>query len=109
MLRYGLPVMCAALSALLTSCTNSVPDTHDADVSALKDNETVWVKDAATKDLEKFVAHYADDASVLLPDTPIMTGKDAIRGVLKPMIGDPNFAVTFEAAKVDVAKSGELG
>ena len=107
--RYGLPVMCAALSALLTSCTNSAPDTHDADVSALKDNETVWVKDAATKDLEKFVAHYADDASVLLPDTPILTGKDAIRGVLKPMIGDPNFAVTFEAAKVDVAKSGELG
>src|SRR6202035_1091129 len=109
MLRYGLLVTCVAFSALLTSCTNSTPDTHDADVSALKDTEAAWVKDAATKDLEKFVAHYTDDASVLIPDTPILTGKDAIRGGLKPMMSDPNFAVTFGATKVDAAKSGDLG
>ena len=50
--------------------------------------EAAWVRDAATKDVEKWVAHYADDASVLLPDTPILTGKEAIRGGLKPMISD---------------------
>ena len=109
MLRYGLLVTCVALSALLTGCMNSTPDTRDADVSALKDTEAGWVKDAATKDVEKWVAHYTDDASVLLPDTPILTGKDAIRGGLKPMMSDPNFAVTFGATKVDVAKSGDLG
>ena len=97
-----------ALSALLTSCTKSTPDTHDADVAALKDTEATWVKDAATKDVEKWVAHYTDDASVLLPDTPILTGKEAIRGGLRPMLSDPNFAVTFGATKVDVAKSGDL-
>ena len=46
---------------------------------------------------------------MLLPDTPILTGKAAIRAGLKPMIGDPNFAVTFGPTKVDVAKSGDLG
>ncbi len=109
MLRYGLLVTCVALSALLTSCTKSTPDTHDADVSALKDTEAAWVKDAATKDVEKWVAHYTDDASLLVPYTPILTGKEAIGGGLKPMLGDPNFAVTFGATKVDVAKSGDLG
>lgn len=109
MLRYGLLVTCLALSALLTGCANSAPDTHDADVSALKDTEAAWVKDAATKDVDKWVAYYTDDASVLLPDTPILTGKAAIRAGLKPMIGDPNFAVTFGPTKVDVAKSGDLG
>ena len=109
MRRYCLLGTCVALSALLMSCASSTPDTHDADVSALKDTEAAWVKDAATKDVEKWVAHYTDDASVLLPETPILTGKDAIRGGLKPMLSDPNFAVTFGATKVDVAKSGDLG
>jgi hypothetical protein len=72
---YRLLATCVALSALLTSCTNSTPDTHDADVSALKDTEGTWVKDAATKDLEKSVAHYTDDASVPLPEMPIFTDR----------------------------------
>ena len=109
MLRCELLVTCVVLSTLLTSCTNSTPDTHAADELALKDTEAAWVKDAATKDLEKFIAYYADDGSVLLPDTPILTGKEAIRGAFKPMLSDPNFAVTFGATKVDVAKSGDLG
>jgi ketosteroid isomerase-like protein len=104
-----LMVPCVALSVLLTGCTNATPDTHDADVAALKDTEAAWVKDAATKDVDKWVAHYTDDASVLLPNTPILTGKAAISGGLKPMLSDPNFAVTFGATKLDVAKSGELG
>jgi ketosteroid isomerase-like protein len=53
--------------------------------------------------------YYTDDASLLLADTPLLTGKDAIRGALKPIMSDPNFAVTFGPTKVDVAKSGDLG
>jgi ketosteroid isomerase-like protein len=109
MLRNGLLFTCATMIALLTSCTTAAPDTHDADVAALKETEAAWVKDAATKDVDKFVAHYTDDGSVLIPDAPIFTGKEAIRGALKPMMSDPNFALTFAATKVDVSKSGELG
>lgn len=108
-LPYGFLIAGMALSALLTGCTGEVSDAHDAGVSALKDTEAAWVKDASTKDVEKWLAYYADDASVLLADTPILTGKDAIRGELKPMMADPNFAVTFGPTKVDVAKSGDLG
>src|SRR5437016_270328 len=109
MLRYGLLVASAVLATLLTSCASSAPDTRAADVLALKDTEIVWVKDAATKDVDQWVAHYTEDASVLLPDTPLLTGKDAIRAGLRPLMSDPNFAVTFGATKVDVAKSGDLG
>ena len=106
--RNGVMIACVTLAALLgSSC--SAPDTHDADVSALKDTESAWVKDAATKDVSKWVAHYTDDASVLLPNAPLLTGKTAISGALKPMLSDPNFAITFGATKVDVAKSGDLG
>jgi len=108
-MRNGFLFGCVALAALTVACSNSMPDTHDADVAALKDNEAAWVKDAATKDVDKWAAHYTDDASLLMAEAPIVTGKDGIRAALKPFLSDPNFALTFGATKVDVAKSGDLG
>jgi ketosteroid isomerase-like protein len=46
---------------------------------------------------------------VLLPNEPIVTGKDNILAAVKPMMADPNFALQFQPTKADVAKSGELG
>jgi uncharacterized protein (TIGR02246 family) len=108
-MRNGALLTCLALAAFTAGCSSSAPDTHDADVAALKQVEAAWAKDAATKDVDKFVAYYTDDGSVLIPDTPILTGKDAIKAGLKPILGDPNFALTFGPTKVDVAKSGDLG
>ncbi len=94
----------------LTACTKAPPpDTHDADVKAIKDVESAWVKTAATKDVDAFVAYYADDASVLMPNAPIFTGKPAIKESLKPLMSDPNFSITFMPTRVEVAKSGDLG
>jgi ketosteroid isomerase-like protein len=95
----------------LVGCTQAPPpavDTRDTDAKAIKDAEMAWNKDWAAKDLDKIVGHYADDASVEIPNVPLMTGKAAITGGLKPLIGDPNLALTFEAAQVEVSKSGDL-
>ena len=109
MKRNGLYLFCATLAALLAGCAAPQADTHDADVKAIKDTETAWVADAATKDPAKFAAHYTDDASVLLPNEAVINGKDAITAGMKPMMADPNFALQFQPTKVDVAKSGDLG
>jgi uncharacterized protein (TIGR02246 family) len=109
MKRNGLLLLCAALAALLAGCAATSPDTRDADLKAIKDTETAWVSDAATKDPTKFAAHYTDDASVLLPNEPIITGRDNIAAALKPLLSDPNFALQFQSTKVDVAKSGDVG
>jgi uncharacterized protein (TIGR02246 family) len=98
------------LLAFTTACTQAPPpDTHDADVQALKDTEAAWAKVMAAKDLEKDVSYYADDASLLMPNAPIVNGKDAIRAALKPLMDDPNFSLTFATTRADVAKSGDLG
>src|SRR5271157_2706286 len=89
----------------LTACMETkAPDTHDADVKAIKDLETAWVKTAASKDVDGFVAYYADDASVLMPNAPLFTGKPAIKESLKPLLTDPNFSLTFMPTKVEVSK-----
>ena len=106
MLRYGILVGCVSL---LAGCSPSAPpDTHDADVKAIKDTEMAWMRDAGTKDVEKWVSYYTDDGVVLLPNAPAIAGKDNIRAAMKPMMADPKFALQFGSSKVDVSKSGDL-
>src|SRR3954453_24036206 len=106
MLRYGVLVGCVCL---LAGCSPSAaPDTHDADVKAIKDTEAAWVKDAASKDVEKWLSSYSDEGGVLRPTAPAIAGKADIRAALKPMLSDPNFALQFGSTKVDVSKSGDL-
>jgi uncharacterized protein (TIGR02246 family) len=98
------------LFAFTTACTQAPPpDTHAADVQALKDTEAASAKAVAAKDFEKSMSYYADDASLLVPSAPEINGKDAIRGALKPLADDPNFAHTCQTSRIEVAKSGDLG
>ena len=99
----------AALVLLATGCTQTPPDTRTADAKALRDNEMQWNLDVASKDTEKWVAHYADDAVLISPGTPPSVGKDAIRKTLKEMVGDPALSLKFEASKVEIGKGGDIG
>jgi uncharacterized protein (TIGR02246 family) len=97
----------AAMAFTITAC-NTTPDTHDADTKAIQDNEAQWNQDFAAKDQDKLVAHYTDDAVLMVPGAPAYSGKDAIRGSVKEMLADPALALHFHSTKVDVAKSGDL-
>jgi uncharacterized protein (TIGR02246 family) len=102
-----------ALTVILAGCNQAppppAPDTHDADVKAIRDLEAATVQAFAAKDLDKIVAFYADDASMFDPDAPVVNGKAAIKEAYKPFLADKNFSLTFASDKVDVAKSGDLG
>jgi uncharacterized protein (TIGR02246 family) len=111
MTRNLFAICTVGLLALVTSCAQAPqsPDTHDADVQALKDNEAQWNKDYQAKDLEKIAAHYADDAVLIAPGTQPAIGKDAIHSALKQMVADNALSLSFQADRVDVAKSGDVG
>jgi ketosteroid isomerase-like protein len=61
------------------------------------------------KDFEKSMSFYADDASLLMANAPAINGKEAIRAAFKPVFDDPNFALAFQASRIEVAKSADLG
>jgi uncharacterized protein (TIGR02246 family) len=107
MKRFATLCAAAALALTLTAC-NKPPDTHDADVKALQDNEAQWNADYASKDLEKIVAHYADDAVLMTPGGPPSAGKDAIHTSLKQMVADPALSLKFQPSRVIVASSGDI-
>ena len=95
----------AVFFLVLAGCTKVPPDTHDADIKAVKDNEAAWMKTAAAKNLDAFMAYYADDASVLMPNAPLFTGKAAIKEELKPIMEDPNYSITSTPTRVEVSQN----
>ena len=100
---------CVGLMIAAAGCAPApAPDTRDADVSAVRDSEVAWSKDAGTKDAAKFASYYADDASLLLPNAPMITGKPAILATAQQMFGDPNISLSFQSTRVEASKSGDL-
>jgi len=96
------------LFALTIACSRTVPSSQSADVAAVRSVEAAWVKDIATKDVDKFASYYSDDASLLMPNEMMISGKDNIKAALKPMLADPNFALTFQSTRGDTSKSGDV-
>jgi len=103
--RTRLPLLGSLILLAGTVACNQAPtappvaaDTHDADIQAIKDTEAGWAKAAAAKDAEKFTSYYTDDGSLLLQDTPPLNGKEAIVKATKEMMGDSNFALTFQGS-----------
>jgi ketosteroid isomerase-like protein len=76
---------------------------------ALRDADAAWSKAARSKDLDKTVSYYSDDATVLPPNASAATTKDAIRKIWQDMLASPGFAISWKATKVEMAKSGDLG
>ena len=99
----------AALALMSTGCTQTALDTREADAKALRDNEVQWNQDFTSKDAEKLVAHYADDAVLMSPGVPPSVGKEAIRKTLKEMAADPALSLKFQASKVEVGRGGDIG
>jgi len=60
-------------------CGRSAPDTRPDDERAIRAADAATLKAAQAKDMDGVTANYADDASWLPPNAPIVTGKAAIR------------------------------
>ena len=78
------------------------------DEQAIRKLDKDWSAAAQSKDVDKTVSFYSDDASALPFNAPIATGKEAIRQVWAHLTSLPGFALTFGPTKIEVAKSGDL-
>jgi uncharacterized protein (TIGR02246 family) len=91
----------------LVGCNQQPVDTRAEDEKTVRALDEQWSRTAGTNDLEATIAYYADDASLLPPNAPIATGKDAIRRVWASLLG-PNTNVSWQISKLEVARSGDL-
>lgn len=109
--RYSVPAA-VALAVVLAGCSQAPPpakDTREADAKAIRDLEADWMQSFNARDANKIAVFYADDASVFMPNMPVLTGPDAIKAALEQEVADKGFSLSFASTKVEVAKSGDLG
>jgi len=78
------------------------------DEQAIRKLDKDWSAAAGSKDVDKTVSFYSDDASALPFNAPIANGKDQIRQVWAHLTSLPGFALSFGPTKIEVAKSGDL-
>jgi len=51
---------------------------------------------------------WADNATILPPGTPTISGKEAIRKYVSEAFATPGFSITWKTEKIEVSKSGDL-
>ncbi|MFQ5927047.1 MAG: YybH family protein [Terriglobia bacterium] len=102
-------LLLAGLVGLGVACQPQPPDTRAADEQAIREADSKWSKATGAKDIEGFLSFLADDASLLPPNAPIATGKEAIREWGSGMMTNPGFAVSWQPTQVEVSRAGDLG
>ena len=107
-IRVSTFVFLLLLLSLSTACQSRVTDTRAADEATIRQLDDEWSKSVATRDAERVISYYADDAVVMPPNIPTLAGKDAIRTLWRSMLESPLFSGGWKATKVEVAQSGDL-
>ena len=96
-MRNGVLVLLLLLPA---ACSRQ---NRDADVKAIAKLEAQWMEDIRARDLERWVDHYAEDGSMLWPNSPVVTGRDNIRASIKGKIKDPNYSLVWQPEKIETS------
>ena len=94
----------------LAGCNKPVESKVDtaAIEKQIRDNEAKWMAAYNSHDAAALASNYAEDAVLANPDTPLVTGLDAIRKETAGFAADPNLKMEFSSDRVGVAASGEL-
>jgi ketosteroid isomerase-like protein len=81
----------ALLAGIFSACQAPAPPTlSEADITAIKASESTWVSAANSKDWVALAMLYAEDAIVMPPNHPIVTGRADIQKLFEsfpPMSG----------------------
>ena len=98
--------------ALCTGCQQAhqiLGSDRVADIQVLREVELAEEQAWISKDLERAVSFYANDAVVMNPNAAALKGKDQIRASMKQEFEDQTSVGQYQITAVDVADSGELG
>jgi ketosteroid isomerase-like protein len=98
-----LTVVVAAVVA--ASCAPSV--NVEQEKAALMAADADWAK--STKNVDTFVSFLAPDGTIALAGAPAMKGPTVVKSAFEPMLKSPGFDLSWQAARAEVAASGDLG
>ncbi len=79
-----------------------------AEETAIRTADAKGLAAAQARDLERILPFWADDATILPPGDPAITGKAAIRQYVAGAFATPGFSISWNTEKIEVSRSGDL-
>jgi uncharacterized protein (TIGR02246 family) len=110
--------LCAVLVLLFCGCEKradparaaGVPESIATIKAAIAADQDRWNEEyhAKPKNPDRLAAHYAPDAYTVAGGVNPISGAANIRNLFGAIAADPNFDMTFDGDKIEVAGSGDL-
>lgn len=98
-----------ALIFLMVSAGPTLAQSGGKATDVLQAADAAWLQTYEAKDLDKAVAFCDEQGSLLWPNAPIATGRNAITKLTASAFAIPDFKLVWHADKAGVAHSGDLG
>lgn len=102
--RQGLAVVVGMLAWI--GCATSGRTSNAA--SEILQADAEWSRAAQSRDVERIVSFWAEDATVLPPGSPPVVGKMAIREFVTKSFQTPGFSISWNTTTVVVSRSGDI-
>lgn len=94
---------------ILLSCAGCASAGSQADARAqILKVDAEWLQAAQSRDVDRAVSTWSDDAVVYPPGSPAVVGKAAIREFVVKSFAMPGFGITWKTTAVIVSQSGDL-
>jgi uncharacterized protein (TIGR02246 family) len=103
MIRIGI----ALFVLTVISCSQQKVDTK-AEGEKIMQLSKEWSQAASAGDVEKIVGYWADDAVVMSAGNPVLSGKQAIRKMVKESYKMHGFRISWQPQSVVVSESGDM-
>lgn len=107
MRRHHLAILLVA-ATLLVGCSDSAID-YEAEARELMQLSRDWSAMVGSGDLEASIDLWADDAVMLPPDMPVLSGKAAIREYVLGAANIPGFKISWEPETAYISKGADMG
>ena len=95
------------VATILVGCSEPTID-HEAEAQKLMQLSRDWSAIVGAGNFEAALDVWADDAVMLPPDFPILSGKSAISEYVAEAASIPGFKISWEPASAHVSKSGDM-
>jgi uncharacterized protein (TIGR02246 family) len=91
----------------LSACREQTDTKKEAE--KLMQTSREWSNVASSRDVEKVLNYWSDDAVVISAGQPVLKGKQAIRGMVESSFNTPGFQISWAPESVEISKSGDIG
>lgn len=71
-------------------------------------SDVEWLQAVQAKDVERTLSFFTDDASMLYPNAPIATGKEAMRALLAREFAAPRSALSWRTSQIELSRRADL-